>query len=413
MTHFYLCLIYSKVFIWIIWKTEKLIKTLQDSGKVHKKSRLVHWEKENSSSSPIYQSDSVINTRFSRSLSNFGNSVYCHYGNKLHGCWLLGLLSLIVCSIHLFAYRLNEYSHIFLCYFSYFSMLVFTIFQIILLVCFSIHDSQSNLDLNYSRKFSKNVNWLKSNLLYSPLLFQLTGSMCFNLMQIIELLLNLTDIYPKYFENHSSSLNVSIIHDSVLNHATQMYHMTNNYKHVYQQGSLLKYFILFTLCIEIVENSIEIICIPFIMIQCFLQQCIKSSIFAKFIVTLITNEFCLLIMKFFNPQLLILENNSVFNCSSIFSNSHNVINNNTNNVTYSPHSVTSPVALVKNTNNISSSQINLIDIIKTIDEACYLAQFSITSTKWWYWIFIKQLSQSFCFAFRQSMLICCGFLYLR
>ncbi|KAH8851457.1 hypothetical protein KSF78_0000830, partial [Schistosoma japonicum] len=401
------------VFIWIIWNTRKLIKKVQDSENLQKKNRFVHWEKENSSSSPIYQSDSLIITHFSRSVSNFGNSVYCYYGKKYHACWLLSLSSLIVCSIHLFSNKLHENSHIFLCYFSYFSILVFTIAQIILLVCFLFRDSQSNLDLNFSHKFSKNVNWLKSNLLYFPLLFQLTGSMCFNLMQIIELLLNFANKYPKYFDNHSSSLNASILHNSVLNHATQIHHKTNKYQHVSQHGLFLKYFIVLTLWIEIVENSIEVICIPYIMIQCFLQQCTKSSIFVKFLITLITNEFCLLIMKFFNPQLLILEDNSVFNCSSIFPNIHNVINENTSNITYSPRSVTFTASLTKNTNNITSSQINLTDIIKTIDRACYLAQFSIISTNWWYWIFLKQLSQSFCFTFRQFMLICYGFLYLK
>ncbi|CAI2724169.1 unnamed protein product [Schistosoma spindalis] len=398
------------VLIWISWNVRKLIKILQNSENILRKKRLVHWAKESNSSSPIHQKNSTI-SRISRSASNCCNNFYCRCERKSYICGLLSLFSVIICTIHLFTYKLNEFPRILLCYFSYFLILGITISQNILLVYFSTYDKHSNSGYTYSRKFSNNLNWSKSNLFYFPLLFQLTGSVCFNLMQIIEILLKFTNVYAKDFDNNSSFLNTSIAHNSLSTHAIHQRFMMNQYRYVSHQELILKYFILFTLCIEVIDNCIEIICIPLIMIKCFLNQITKPTIFTNLLVNLITNEICLLLMKFFNPQLLSLEDNFILNCSTNYSNSHNMTNKSTTSSINSPHDVTYEI-LVQNTNTIVNSQTHFINDDKTVDEICNLVQFSIVTTNWWYWIFIKQLSYSICIIFRQSMLICCGFLYL-
>lgn len=397
------------VLIWISWNVRKLIKNLQNSENIPRKKRLVHWAKESNSSSPIHHKNPTI-SQISRSVSNYSNNFYCRCERKSYICWLLSSFSVIICIIHLFTYRLNEFPRILLCYFSYFLILVFTISQNILLVYSSTYDKHSNPGYIYSRKFSNNLNWLKSNLLYFPLLFQLTGSICFNLMQIIEILLKFTNVYAKDFDINSSSLNTSIVHNSLSTHAIHQSYMINQYRYVSHQELFLKYFILFTLCIEVIENCIEIICIPLIMVKCFLHRITKPTFFTNLIVNLITNEICLLLMKFFNPQLLSLEDNSTLNCPINYLNSHNMTNKITTNSINSPHDVTYEI-LVQNTSTIVNSQTNFIHENKTVNEICNLVQFTKVTTNWWYWIFIKQLSYSICIIFRQSMLICCGFLY--
>ncbi|CAH8473374.1 unnamed protein product [Schistosoma haematobium] len=397
------------VLIWISWNVRKLIKNLQNSENIPRKKRLVHWAKESNSSSPIHHKNSTI-SRISRSVSNYSNNFYCRCERKSYICWLLSFFSVIICIIHLFTYRLNEFPRILMCYLSYFLILVFTISQNILLVYSSTYDKHSNPGYIYSRKFSNHLNWLKSNLLYFPLLFQLTGSICFNLMQIIEILLKFTNVYAKDFDINSSFPNTSIVHNSLSTHAIHQSYMINQYRYVSHQELFLKYFILFTLCIEVIENCIEIICIPLIMVKCFLHRITKPTFFTNLIVNLITNEICLLLMKFFNPQLLSLEDNSTLNCSINYLNSHNMTNKITTNSIISPHDVTYEM-LVQNTSTIVNSQTNFIHENKTVNEICNLVQFTKVTTNWWYWIFIKQLSYSICIIFRQSMLICCGFLY--
>uniref|UniRef100_A0A094ZNW4 Uncharacterized protein n=1 Tax=Schistosoma haematobium TaxID=6185 RepID=A0A094ZNW4_SCHHA len=320
------------------------------------------------------------------------------------------LSSKLCCLLTSSSCRLNEFPRILMCYLSYFLILVFTISQNILLVYSSTYDKHSNPGYIYSRKFSNHLNWLKSNLLYFPLLFQLTGSICFNLMQIIEILLKFTNVYAKDFDINSSFPNTSIVHNSLSTHAIHQSYMINQYRYVSHQELFLKYFILFTLCIEVIENCIEIICIPLIMVKCFLHRITKPTFFTNLIVNLITNEICLLLMKFFNPQLLSLEDNSTLNCSINYLNSHNMTNKITTNSIISPHDVTYEM-LVQNTSTIVNSQTNFIHENKTVNEICNLVQFTKVTTNWWYWIFIKQLSYSICIIFRQSMLICCGFLY--
>ncbi|CAH8465542.1 unnamed protein product [Schistosoma mattheei] len=85
-------------------------------------------------------------------------------------------------------------------------------------------------------------------------------------------------------------------------------------------------------------------------------------------------------------------------------------NKSTINSINSSHDVTYEI-LVQNTSTIVNSQTNFIHENKTVNEICNLVQFTKVTTNWWYWIFIKQLSYSICIIFRQSMLICCGFLY--
>ncbi|VDP63479.1 unnamed protein product [Schistosoma mattheei] len=398
-----------KVLIWISWNVRKLIKNLENSENILRKKRLVHWAKESNSSSPIHHKNSTI-SRISRSVSNYSNNFYCRYERKSYICGLLSFFSVIICIIHLFTYRLNEFPRILLCYFSYFLILVFTISQNILLVYSSTYDKHSNPGYIYSHKFSNYLNWLKSNLLYFPLLFQLTGSICFNLMQIIEILLKFTNVYTKDFDINSSFLNTSIVHNSLSTHTIHQSYMINQYRYVSHQELFLKYFILFTLCIEVIENCIEIICIPLIMIKCFLHRITKPKFFTNLIVNLITNEICLLLMKFFNPQLLSLEDNSILNCSINYLNSHNMTNKSTINSINSSHDVTYEI-LVQNTSTIVNSQTNFIHENKTVNEICNLVQFTKVTTNWWYWIFIKQLSYSICIIFRQSMLMLWIFIF--
>uniref|UniRef100_A0A3Q0KR43 Transmembrane protein n=1 Tax=Schistosoma mansoni TaxID=6183 RepID=A0A3Q0KR43_SCHMA len=398
------------VLIWISWDVRKLIKNLQNSENIPRKNRLVHWAKESNSPSPNHHKNSTI-SRMSRSASNYNNKFYCRCERKSSICGLISFFSVIIYSIHLFAYRLNEFSRILLCYFSYFLILVSTITQNFLLVYCSTYGKHSNRDYTYSRKFSNDLIWLKPNLLYFPLLFQLTGSICFNLMQVIEILLKFTNVYAKDFDANFSFLNTSITRDSLSTHAIHQRYMNNQYRYVSHQELFLKYVILFTLCIEVIENCIEIICIPLIMVKYFLHRIAKPTFFTNLVINLLTNEIFLLLMKFFNPQLLSLGDDSILNCSINYSNSHNMTNKGTTGSINRLHDDTYKI-LVPDTNIVVNSQTNFMNENKTIDEICNLVQFSIVGTNWWYWIFIKQLSYSICIIFRQSMLICCGFLYL-
>ncbi|CAH8450734.1 unnamed protein product [Schistosoma turkestanicum] len=400
------------VLIWISWNSRRLIKNLQDSGDTHKKNRLVHWEKESCSLTPIHHVNAVISSSVSRSTSIFTNRFYRRCERNSCICGLLSLLSVIICIINLFAYKLSEYRQIVLCNFSYFLILVFTISQIILLVYSSTHNVRSKRSSTYPRNILKNFNWIKSNLLSFLLLFQLTGSICFNLMQVIEILINLTDSFTQEFDTYSSFFNTSIESNSLSIRATEQTYTTYQYHQISQQELFLKYFILFTLCLEMIENGIEIMYIPLIMVKFFIHRITKPTFFTMLMISLITNQFCLLIMKFFNPQLLILENEYVLNCFPDYPNGHhNMTNRNTAGSINNSHGVT-PEVLVTNTNTITTNETNFITTNKIVEEILNLVQFSIIPSNWWYWTFIKQLSLSVCFIFRQSMLICCWFLYL-
>ncbi|CAH8450472.1 unnamed protein product [Heterobilharzia americana] len=414
--------IFIVVLLWINWNTQKLVRVILDAEiNEPKRNRLVHWEKEDySSPSSINQPDPLMDLQIPRTTSKLNYHYYYYYFHfkKPYLFGILSILSIILLSIHLFSYHLDDYLQILLCYVSHFFILLSTVLQIIILVYLFNHLQSKRISV-YPRILLKNFNWFKTNLLYFLLLFQLTGSICFNLIQIMEVFFQATNLYNQHFHHIAYSLK-KITSTTTLIPSTQK--LSNQHHQTSQHEILfLKYFVISTVCLEIIENFLELLCIPLLMVKCFLYQIIKSKLFIWLLINLITNEFCLLVIKYLNPQLIILGDDYTFHCSNILSLDQNLTTRSTD-----ASSIDVGAAITTSTSgNINNKHSNIVGIAsamtnnhsllmptsQNVGDVCSLTDIPVISANWWYWIFIKQLTQSIGILFRQSMLICCGFIY--
>ncbi|CAH8454430.1 unnamed protein product [Heterobilharzia americana] len=235
----------------------------------------------------------------------------------------------------------------------------------------------------------------------------------------MEVFFQATNLYNQHFHHIAYSLK-KITSTTTLIPSTQK--LSNQHHQTSQHEILfLKYFVISTVCLEIIENFLELLCIPLLMVKCFLYQIIKSKLFIWLLINLITNEFCLLVIKYLNPQLIILGDDYTFHCSNILSLDQNLTTRSTD-----ASSIDVGAAITTSTSgNINNNHSNIVSIASAmtnnhsllmptsqkVGDVCSLTDIPVISANWWYWIFIKQLTQSIGILFRQSMLICCGFIY--
>ncbi|VDQ08726.1 unnamed protein product [Trichobilharzia regenti] len=349
---------------------------------------------------------------------------YYSYFKKPYMFGTLSLLSIILLSVHLFSYKLHSYLQILFCYLNYFFILLSTALQTIILSYLLNHDKQLKRILNYPRVLLKNFNWFKTNLLHFLLLFQLTGSVCYNLIQIIEIFLQFTIPAKQNLKfSYPSSTPVSSILpiSSILQTRSKMInpHQHHQYNHRYEL-LFLKYLLISTFCFEMIENFLALLCLPVLMVKCFSYQIMKSKFIIWLLINLITNEICLLIMKIINPQLLILGNDYISHFSTTYSTNHHFHTRSTDTSGVNV-GVAMTTPLVNNNNihdhNIVNPTVNnnhtgFLPNNERVTDMYYSTGIPVMlSVDWWYWIFIKQLSHSLSILFRQSILISCGFIY--